>query len=279
MKILIAGFAKTGTTGLFFKIRNSIGGEVRELFEVRNYQPMPDDNKKLVLAKVLIGAQNFEWDYKNYSFFDKKILIIRDPRDRFISYLLYKIMHSKFWNDEEKVSRFVDLLRKKEENPDSVSVLEIVKLFYELDGWYFDNAVFKNETTNQTNFMIDFLEEYQNFFILKYEDFIDGNLKKLEEYLGFELTGSSEVRKHFQRVVRTKSYDNWKNWFTKEDVEYFKPLFIVFMNHFGYAENWNLNENKIIHPEHCSKYLERIIKERFEINKREKEGSLWNNSK
>jgi len=269
MKILIAGFAKTGTTGLFFKIRNSINGNCRELFEARTYKHDLDDDKKTVLAKVLIGAGNYEWNYKSYSSFDKKILIIRDPRDTFISYLVYRILHSRFLNDKVRVELFIDLLRKKEESPDSVNVLDIVSLFYKLSERYFDDAIFKNDTINQTNFLIDFLEYYNDFFILRYEDFVDEKLDELEKYLGFKLSGSSEVIKDLQRVVRTKSYGNWKNWFTNKDVEYFKPLFKNFMNHFSYDDEWELNKEKKILPEHCSKYVKRIVEERLEIDRRE----------
>lgn len=266
MKILIAGYAKTGTTGLFFKIKNSIKEEIRELFEIRNYQPIPGEEKKTILAKVLIGAGNYEWNYKSYFSFDKKIFLIRDPRDTFISYLLYRILHSRFLQDKEKVKIYIDLVRKKEDNPDSVNVKDIIKLFYELNERCFDDAVFKNDTTNQTNFLFDFFDGYRDFFILKYEDFVDGKLEKLEEYLGFRLSGSSDVGEQFQRVARTKSYNNWKDWFTEEDAAYYKPLFSKFMSRFGYND-WQLNDNKKILYEHASGYIERILKGKIKWEK------------
>lgn len=268
MKILIAGFAKTGTTGIFFKIRNSLNGICRELFESRKYEPLPLDNTYDILAKVLIGAGNYEWSYKSYSGFDKKIMILRDPRDQLISYLLYRVLHSRFYNNPEKLNILLEALRKKEKDPNSISVLYLVKLFYSLNGVIFDDAIYKNETRNQTNFMSDFLEEYDDFFILKYEDFIDNRLDELEKYLGFKLTGNSEVKKDFQRVVRTKAYNNWKNWFTEEDVKYFKPLFKNFMEKYDYGDDWTLNETKVILPEHCSGYVYRIVTEKIERDER-----------
>ena len=58
MRIVIAGFAKTGTTGLFAQLRNSIDGDIRTLFEASGYVPQERDAQRAVLVKILIGDDN-----------------------------------------------------------------------------------------------------------------------------------------------------------------------------------------------------------------------------
>ena len=84
MKILIAGAPKTGTTALFYRIKNSLDGGVREMFEPRGYVAEPGDGACHVLAKVLLDPL-IDLDMESFSSFEKKIGIVRDPRDRLIS--------------------------------------------------------------------------------------------------------------------------------------------------------------------------------------------------
>src|SRR5690606_15023024 len=85
-KIVIAGQGKSGTAALFHKIRAAVPDSTRLLFEPRAYEPEPDDGH--VLAKVLIDPPGYV-DFSTFEPFDKKILIVRDPRDNLISRLLY----------------------------------------------------------------------------------------------------------------------------------------------------------------------------------------------
>jgi len=126
MKILISGLGKSGTTALFFRIKNSMPENTKTLFEPEKYIPHAHDQNKAVLAKILLYKPQ-EIDYESFSCFDKKILIIRDPRDRLISMLLYRAWNS-FYGDDHKVSKFLELLRKKELRPSSVSVLNILRM-------------------------------------------------------------------------------------------------------------------------------------------------------
>ena len=62
-KILIAGLAKSGTTALFYKIKNSIPSSMSVLYEHEEYRPSAEDDQKTVLAKILFwgsGIFTFE---------------------------------------------------------------------------------------------------------------------------------------------------------------------------------------------------------------------------
>ena len=98
------------------------------------------------------------------------------------------------------------------------------------------------------------------FFVLKYEDFVNRNLSELENYLDFELTGSSNVPNEHKRVERTKRAGDWENWFTNYDIKYYKPLFREYMERYGYG-NWNLPDVQNISPDHGTTYILRLVKE------------------
>ncbi|RMF57227.1 MAG: hypothetical protein D6748_11590 [Calditrichaeota bacterium] len=262
MKILIAGAPKTGTTGLFYKIKNSMpgGDRVRTLFEPSHYSPEPGDEQTGVLAKVLIDRPDL--NLPSFQHFDKKIALIRDPRDRVISALLYGMgYHSPYVLEDEKVYQIVRILRQKEEDSTSISVLQIIQTH-----WQFSNRVATPEAIaqvhkNRIDQLDRFYSAHQDFYLVKYEDFVSGNLDGLEQYLGFPLEGAATVDSQFQRVVRTRGAGDWKNWFLEEDVQFFYPILAQFVEKYGYDTSWELPPIQKIMPQHSSQYYIRLINE------------------
>jgi hypothetical protein len=55
------------------------------------------------------------------------------------------------------------------------------------------------------------------------------------------------------------TYGGWKNWFTEEDVEDFKPIVEEFMLAFYPHANWDLNKDKVIAKAHSTEYVAKII--------------------
>jgi hypothetical protein len=74
-----------------------------------------------------------------------------------------------------------------------------------------------------------------------------------------------------KRVIRSKSYGNWKDWFTPSDVDFFRPLVIEYMQMFGYHDTWELNSNPYIDPSINSQYVMKLIEEANEFLKRKKQ--------
>jgi len=256
MKILILGLPKTGTTALYSKIKNSLDESYKCFFEPDSYSGGENTN---VISKVLF--QKKSTDYNSFLNFDKKILIVRDLRDWVISGALYGFSYGpRYFSNESLVYPILNLLIKKEKNPNEVSLRELFRLLRFKPEGNFDIRGHSRMILLE-NFM-KFHKDNNDFFVLKYEDFIDGNLEDLENYLGFNLTGSSEVGPNLRRVVRTKGYGNWKDWFTSNDIDYFKPILTPFMRKYGYDDGWDTNFNKIINPEHCSLYALRNINEK-----------------
>ncbi|MBI4816762.1 MAG: sulfotransferase domain-containing protein [Deltaproteobacteria bacterium] len=255
-RILIAGQPKTGTTALFFKVKAAMPPNTVELFEPKEpfhatLLPRP------VLAKILVQRTE-EAYYSSFSSFDHKILITRDPRDQLISALLYSTIHSRFFSDDEKLARFLELLRKKESDPRAVSVLEIYRFRSELQG---EPRVVPDHIARAHAFASGFEDRHPGYFVVKYEDMVSDNLGALERELGMTLGGEAEVGEKYQKVVRTKAAGGWRSWFTDEDVTYFQPVFERYMSRYGYA-GWDLAGAPPIRPEHASEYVARIVAER-----------------
>jgi glycosyltransferase involved in cell wall biosynthesis len=258
MKILIAGLPKSGTTALFYRVKSSLHPGTRSLFEPEHYEAMPEDAKRTVLAKVLLGGDDALRN--GFNAFEKKILMVRDPRDLIVSDLLYSATSAPFREDPNKFGAFIRLLRRKETDPSEVSVLDILELRAQLSG-----QISPRRTRIYSRKFAAALEfdgrsgSYQRF---RYEDMVDGRFADIERLLGFKLDQRPPGEAPLKRVARTRSYGDWKNWFLQEDVDYFRPILSEYMSRYGYAKDWGLNTDPRIRPEHGSRFVERLVRGR-----------------
>lgn len=275
-KILIAGLGRSGTTALFFKIKNSLPGTADILFEPMEYNLHNEKTDVFTLAKILFwgpGIFAFETEqeqlrhkvkYTDFDRFDKKILIVRDPRDRLISQLLYSVRESKFYHDEYRLKEIHDILKQKEVRPGSVSVLDIVKKRLKLENGKADIDKWRKLFQEYSDFSMEFHDRHPDYFVFKYEDLIDNRIGNLIRYLRLDLFGDPVVDKQHDRVVRTKDSGDWKNWFLDEDIEFFRPLLSKYMKRYSYTDSWEPGQAPEIDPKHCTEYVRRIIRQRRE---------------
>lgn len=256
LKIVILGEAKSGTTGLFYKFKNSMPKTTRCVFEPKGYEYLPKfgDDARSVLIKALFGDPN-RYRYHTFDKFDKKVFIVRDPRDRIVSEMLFWVCESSFWRDEAKLREFMDLLIKKENNPGSVSLVELIRLGRLLDNPTFKLESWKLRIVRRLELMREFLANNPGYFVLKYEVFVSGQLAELENYLGFSLKGKSDVTGFEDIVTRTKSYGDWKNWFTEKDIDFFRPYLESPLKQYGFSSDWSVNRNQVIQKDHGSGYV------------------------
>ena len=253
MKILIYGLPKSGTSAIFSLIKSSQVEECVFLFEPDNLTLCNEINTKHLLVKTLVGQRNEAL----FDQFEKKILIIRDPRDWLISTFLYTTAIHTIFKNNGWVSALLRLLSKKQEDTSSISFHELISYKVKNHSPWIDNlllsdVVFKN--------YINFHKANPDYFVLKYEDFINRDLAELEQYLGLKLTGSTNVGEELKRVERTKSYGDWKQWFTIKDVDYYKPILKEFMDRYGYTD-WELPSNQKVSSAHGSTYVLRLVSE------------------
>lgn len=260
-RILIAGLAKSGTTALYFKIKNSLPTYTQGFFEPRDFGVLNElrATDRPLVAKVLTPLP-VEFITHLNDFFTHRMLIVRDPRDVLVSSLLYNSAYMYLWRYPfEQIKEAVKLLRRKEEDSECLSVLS---LFSQLRD-DFTRPGFADFASSMLAAVMELAEPRFGFFVMTYEDMIAGHLEELERYLKFPLTTRDDVGEEFRRVERTKSSGHWRSWFLPEDVAYFRPLLDTFLRRFGYdADDWSITTRGAIQPSHCSNYVLRVLNER-----------------
>jgi hypothetical protein len=208
-----------------------------------------------MLAKILIAPPN-SFDYASFRDFEKRIMIVRDPRDNLVSRILFRPGGSQaFRRDETNVAAFTQALRRKEADPRSISLLALIELFGQLTGedWL-------PRFTMLTGLALDFHHDNGDFIVYKYEDLVAGNYAAIKDYLGIVLpVGEADVTPQYEYVERTKAARDWQNWFTAEDVAFFRPHLAPYMRAYGYPDDWTLAAEPCIRPEHGSDYVRHSV--------------------
>ncbi|MDP5052504.1 MAG: hypothetical protein NWP69_01830, partial [Congregibacter sp.] len=238
MHYLIAGLAKSGTTRLFSQLKEGLdrqaldqsNGSVQTFFE-------PDTDEALdgilnhpgpTLTKVLIGRVT----RANTALerFDRHVLIYRDPRDQFISMLLYLFYDFQISGDVAgfKVAR--QALQAKLEAPASVSTIELYNTLAQLVGRG-PIAVFKRLHSIQREYEARFRP-----FMLCYEDLLHGKaLPALSDYTGLPVAGDAEVPSEYTRVARSRGFGEWRSWLNSEDLLFIDREWGENIGYLGYA--------------------------------------------
>jgi len=274
MKILILGLAKSGTTALYYRVLHSWPGDV-EVFSRFEPQKWVEPEKKdgeggrNCLAKVLVGPPDYA-DYPSFAGFDRKVLIVRDPRDTLISRILYNAYEFPPETNSEQLEEYVALIEKKVNDPESVSLLEICAMMLRL----LSPGRAQRGGNPGKNSVLDFAaggtawqEKVEAFFPdlfpIRYEDFIEDHLEGLERFLGFGLKGQKEVAATHHRVSRSRSSGEWRRWFSNEDWENFLPAMKPFLEKWNYPlEVKPVQES--IDPHTSVGYLRNLLKLREE---------------
>ncbi|MDB3946014.1 hypothetical protein N9444_08955 [Gammaproteobacteria bacterium] len=267
-KVIVLGLAKSGTTGLWSVLVKSYPRRYLQFFEgqylpsrYNKYfgQTSSEQNPRDVISKQIIGP---DFNFTDLASFDKIIWMVRDPRDRLISYLLYRHYDYRYDSDEF-VREQLDLLQMKERDPNALAMIDLEARLL-LPRPTLESAFFWNDH-QKSNFLSTLIEEGRAF-IFKYEDFVNQEYSGLENFLGIKMSGNAKVPKQFQRVIRSKTHGFWNHWFTQKDVGNYMGLFRPFLEQYGYKDEWALAEEKKIDPEHCSRYVRTIINERRQLD-------------
>jgi hypothetical protein len=260
MKILIAGMAKTGTTALFYKVKHAFPTSPRCLFEQRTYVPHAIDDRLGVLAKIIVSPHGY-WDYKSFEGFDKIILLVRDPRDRMISELLFvPATDPELWKSK-KLASYLQILRRKEKDPSLVGVVEIFKALWRFQGYAFSHSKLTSYLKRGQSFFLQYHEDHPNAFVLRYEDLIDDNLQALESYLGLSLPHGNQVEKLHSYIGRTKGAGFWKQCFLPADVRYFASTLQPYMQQYGYDGTAPLAKLQVIPSRLFSGYVVEAVRQ------------------
>jgi hypothetical protein len=256
VKLVIAGLGKSGTTALFYKLLETFEEPPLTLFEPVEYRPVSADRH--ILAKVLIDPPG-KVNFASFASFDRKIHIVRDPRDNLISRLLYRPYNRvDFVSNESHVRKFLARLQDKENCPARHSVLSLIKYYDALIGTDSLQRLCEHPTT-----ALSFTRDHPEYFTIHYEDVVRGILAELSRYIGLPLAPATAVVAAAQkRVGRSKGYGDWKHWFTQEDVDYFHKIHQPYLDAYGYSPDWELASNQQISAENSAQYVLNLVNER-----------------
>lgn len=224
--IFILGVGKSGTTGLFYAIRSALnrqpGLAVEGLFEptrpkeVSEYLGAGRDGVglvKMLLPKMLRREVNLPIER-----FDKRIFIYRDPRDNVVSRLLFMLPQLIPAFDEQALGAILRVLRRKESDPSSLSVTEIIKVIASIAR---RDDLLEDIRTRAILPAHIMQRQSHGYFLMPYDDLVEGRLARLSDYLGVPMTSEFETTQKHAYVVRRKTSGDWRNWFLEEDVRYF----------------------------------------------------------
>lgn len=271
MNVLVLGLAKSGTTALVYRIRDSWPESVRPqfLFEPRSWKPEGSDPGRGVLAKVLIGPADYA-DYESFVGFCRVVMIVRDPRDTLISRLLYNLFEFPPETPERRIEEYVELIGRKVADPKAVNLMEICALMLRI--LFPANAEKPRYPAAST--ILDFAAGgarwqerveaiFPQRFTIRYEDFVEGRVENLEAYLGFPLGGTSEVPPAHQRVTRSRASGEWQRWFNDQDYADFFSVLEPFLRQWDYPLTPPA-PRAAISRETSLGYLERLRRQRHE---------------
>jgi hypothetical protein len=264
MKIFILGHGKSGTTVFLYKVAGGLpdcrafsGSDPgRKLGDYQNavYKHTYRERKGRSFEIYLNHVK--EVDY------DRLIWMARDPRDVAISQTLYR-WHKGYWGRKKQYRAYQELIYKKEQDPASVP-FHVICRYTGKDNWPRTTEEVLDTEKLRYQRMHDFVNNLgSEWFVFRYEDLIDKNFGALNEYLGFEIKDDAEIplTTKKSKVARKKAYGDWRQWFTEEDVELYKPVYSPYMDLVGCDSNdWVLNPEAAIAPEFSSLYVKELIR-------------------
>ncbi len=252
MRALIVGEGKSGTTALLRSISAVLDDPV-EVFEPVELRESDLDPESLVVKKLLLNWKRAE--RKLLDRFDKRVLIVRDPRDRLISHLLYDAYNKAEFLDAEQREKWLYLLLRKTRNPNGISLMHLMNAW-----WRMSRTDLVSHHVRATDRSRVFQRRFgDQFFVLKYEDYVDGSFDAINDYLGVELS-PGEVKGSEARVVRSGTYGEWRDWLTPADVEVLRPMTHNWLKNAGYDfRDWDLTEPDALDPATTVEYVESLF--------------------
>jgi len=264
MNILVFGKSKTGTTIISRTILKSLTPHSEYIFEPKDITPFRKKyDSKHTVTKVLFDAwlnkKNLlrnclenKYELKIH----KHIVIHRDPRDQIISVLLYYPFNlQRRYLDSSLFNEWIEFLRKKEQNPDALSFLAMCEKFDSLFKVNLRQSLNRRGTFDQG--YLRFCQNLSPHYALKYEDFMSGNIGDLSKYLGISIADDRDVGEKYRNTYRTGSLNNWKRYFTSEDIDFFRQ-YSDYFELLGY-DDWKLEPVSSIPETELSAYVRKLL--------------------
>ena len=133
-----------------------------------------------------------------------------------------------------------------------------------LDVGYRDQGLGRMQAELAT--VVAYLDTHE-LYRLRYEDFVDGRVGGLAEYLEVPLTEThSGGRSWLDHISRSRTYGAWRHWFTAADVDAYRPILAGYLAAMGYDDEWALAAEPVIDPETSSRHVrQHLLKRQAEL--------------
>jgi len=233
---------------LFSRVKDRLGDDaVRCYFEPHTDAQIADildaTPAAASLSKVLIGRVTATT--ARVDEFDHNIMIYRDPRDQFISMLLYLFYDFQVSGDKAGYETCYEALSEKVKDPDGVSCFELWDKISMTVGRA-PHVVFQNLHREQLAYANRFKP-----YMARYEMLLDGDWAGLSAFLDIDLAGDhSSVPQDLQRVTRSRGYGDWRYWLTDGDLSFINQHWSENLTWLGYETEAARLQEAI--PEHTS---------------------------
>lgn len=261
MRLCIIGLPKTGTTGLYKLLQYNMKRHLDDvlcLFEPGTAKPWESffscaKAHVSLLTKVMTNQRYLS--SPAITGFDKRLMMVRDPRDQVISELLFRPLGRR-QEDRQAVGKFISAIDAKVRDPASMSVLGLSAY---ADRLGIDHSAWPGLAKLmdlQTGAVHD-----HGFIPIYYEHFVANDFRRLEGIVHLPLQAAGVTPRWLEHIPRSRGTGEWRHWFLPEDVDFFRPLFREYMGFCGYADDWELEPRPMIAPETASDF----IRSKFEL--------------
>jgi len=265
MKVLLLGLNRSGTSAMAYRIYDAIDGRKIMAFEPNTHSGAEDssfhcsmvEKPKSVVTKCLLYPTNHtQWEdiFSNADLYDHSFWVARDPRDVLISSFFYH-WYSGHGASDDRYQLALDRVRAKQHDPQGSSFVDLVagtltKDVHELCLW---------QQSWYDHLTAQFDEIEAHLKIVHYEAITRQDTSVVDEVTGLNTAQAFKLPDDLKRVARSKSSENWRYWFTPQDVEFFKPVFAEYLNRAGYdADDWKLQPVSQIDSGEASEYMARL---------------------
>jgi hypothetical protein len=256
-RILIAGQPKSGTTALYFLVKAALPFAASSFEPPRPLEALRPGTRPYLVKHLLRQGSEEPLD-QLLPRFERRILLLRDPRDRLVSLLLYDLYNRPLLDDPLRRAALVGLLRRKEDNPAAVPLLDLVAWIVREGG--LDSP---REVLWRAQQMAELAPRLAaTAHLLRYEDLVAGRLAATQDYLGLPLRPAPAATRTQRRVLRTGAAGDWRNWCTDADVDWLRPRLAPLLARLGYGDDWSLARPARLDPRHGSDYVLRLSAER-----------------
>lgn len=258
--IVVLGAAKSATSALFYSIQGGLEalvGPVPALFEPKNTGHLDSFDAKAgngVIKVLLSRYYNLPEAHPLWERVTHRVFIYRDPRDNIVSHLMHR-MATRIKNAPPALQNVIlDALSRKQNDPPSVSLIELINLADILDAGFHPEIVAISAYSPA-----DFLNSPQadRWLILTYEDFVEGRLLALNDYLAFPVD-LKRAALDGKRLRRTVTAGDWINWFTPDDYEALVDLYADKLIQLGFDPAPYTGPQKI-RTEACLGYVAKFL--------------------